>query len=47
MKNDNKAIFEENMKDDATKNIRANKHELHLWIHRKIFYHWLKVLVLF
>ncbi len=30
IRQENKAFFEENMKDDKTKNIRANKHVLHM-----------------
>ncbi len=30
LRNENKALFEENMKDDKTSNIRANKHVLHM-----------------
>jgi len=36
LKEQNTAIFEENMKDDATKNIRANRHELHMDTQKKI-----------
>ena len=36
IREENKAFFEENMKDDITKNIRANKHELHMDTQKKI-----------